>query len=122
MFGGGGSVSAPAADAAAFSGVQMLLNIISLLTDRQRVAADIERWLEAGKKASHALAELKKHEQELLRRERQAIEQEQALAKREDAVTERERQAENQLRRAEEQRASIAELKAEVKRGLSAAA
>jgi len=35
----GGSATAPPADTAAISGAQTILNIISLLTDRERVAA-----------------------------------------------------------------------------------
>jgi hypothetical protein len=51
MFGGSVSV---VPDASAISGARLLLDIISLLVDRERTAADIREWAEAGKKLADA--------------------------------------------------------------------
>ena len=109
-----------APDEASISGARLLLNIISLLTDRQRVATDIREWAEAAKKAEHALAELHEREQALARRSQELAAQQQLLDQRLADVAEREQQAQFQLQRAEEAMASLAAMRAELKQKLAA--
>jgi len=76
----GGSATVPPADA--FSGVAFILNLAMRMTDPERRALreDIEKLIEAGRRAEHAIAELHHREQALLHREQQAMKHEQVLA------------------------------------------
>jgi hypothetical protein len=112
-----GSVTA---DAGAVSGAQFIISLAQMITDREAVAAQIKEWIEERGKAEHALAELKKREQQMLHREQQATKQEEALQKREADVGERERQLTHATTRLEEQRAEFAALKADLHRAWAA--
>jgi len=117
----GDSAMAPP-DTAAISGAQMILNVISLLTDRERTASDIAAWFEAGKRLEAAHKAHDQRERLLHDREADVIARESAAARREGELAEREVQIRTAAQHLEEQRASLVALKAEVKRGLSAAA
>ena len=65
----GGSATVPPADA--FSGVAFILNLAMRMTDPERRALreDIEKLIEAGRRAEHAIAELHHREQQAMKHE-----------------------------------------------------
>jgi hypothetical protein len=85
----GASVSAPPVDA--FSAAEFVVRIVGRMTDPERRALreDLEKLLEAGRAARHALAELHEREQAMSHREQQVTAQEQALVKRERRLPKR---------------------------------
>jgi hypothetical protein len=109
-----------ALDEASISGARMLLNIISLLTDRERVAADIREWVEAGKKLEVARAEHEERLREIDTREKALAAAEARLKEEAAQVADQQRQAQFQLQRAEEAMASLKEMRAELKQKLAA--
>jgi hypothetical protein len=120
MFGGGGSVSAPSADAAAISGARLLLNIISLLTDRERVAADIREWAEAGKKLEAARKAHDAKERQLNDREADLVARESAAARREGEIAEREVQIRAEAQHVAEAKALLEQTRAELRKAWAA--
>jgi hypothetical protein len=117
-FGAGGSLSGPAD--ADFSGVQMLLNVISLLTDPERVAADIREWAEAGKKLAIARAEHDEAARLLQEREARCAKREQNVAATEVDTAARAEAAAAQMALAERRLAEVNELRADLRKAWAA--
>jgi hypothetical protein len=113
MFGAGGSVSVAAADV---SGVQMILNVISLLTDRERVAADIREWAEAGKKLAIARAEHDQTAKLLSDREARVSQREQQVAAAESRAEELGLAAADKMAKAGQRMAEWSSLRAELRK------
>jgi hypothetical protein len=95
--------------------------VISLLTDRERVAADIAAWAEAAKKAEHALADVQRRERELHDRLAGLEAREAAAARRESEIAEREQVLRHGAQRVAEATAALKEMRAEVRKSLAAA-
>jgi hypothetical protein len=115
-----GTLSSTGAPDQATRDVRMVLDIISLLTDREATAADIRAWLEAGKQLDVARKAHDQREAQLLHRERACEAAEKALAKRTADVVDREQQAKFQMQRVEQAKAEIAELKADLRKAWAA--
>jgi hypothetical protein len=113
VFGSGGSLSGPSADA--FSGARLIVQLATMLTDRQAVADQISQFIEERSKAERAIADLKDRQQQLLDREQACSAAETALGQRVNDVADREVQVRQAAQRVEEQRAAIAEFKASLK-------
>jgi hypothetical protein len=100
----------------------MLLNIISLLTDPERVAADIQAWAEAGKKLAIARREHDEAARLIAEREARCALREQAIARAEVDTAARAEAAAAKLQKAEERMAEVADLRADLRKAWAEAA
>jgi hypothetical protein len=122
MFGGGGSISIAGMDPGAVADVRTVLDVIGLLTDRDRgrVKADLASYAAAIKEAVAIREEIARREQHVRHREQEVMKTAEVLARREADAGERDQAQQRREQHLNEMQAQIDAFRADVKERMAA--